>query len=103
VLAVSLAILTLILVFQDWLARRPRLTALVRNAFLAYTLFFLGWYALAQLTVINVLTFAHSVMREFRWEHFLIDPMLFILWSFVAVTLLLWGRGVYCGWLCPFG
>ncbi len=103
VLAVSLAILTLILVFQDWLVRRPRLTAWVRNAFLAYTLFFLGWYALAQLTVINVLTFAHSLMREFRWEHFLIDPMLFILWSFVAVTLLLWGRGVYCGWLCPFG
>jgi NosR/NirI family nitrous oxide reductase transcriptional regulator len=29
--------------------------------------------------------------------------MLFILWSFVALTLLLWGRGVYCGWLCPFG
>jgi NosR/NirI family nitrous oxide reductase transcriptional regulator len=29
--------------------------------------------------------------------------MLFILWSFVAVTLLLWGRGVYCGWLCPYG
>ncbi len=103
VLAVSLTILTLILVFQDWIARRPRLTAWVRNAFLAYTLFFLGWYALAQLTVINVLTFTHSVMREFRWEHFLIDPMLFILWSFVAVTLLLWGRGVYCGWLCPFG
>jgi NosR/NirI family nitrous oxide reductase transcriptional regulator len=21
----------------------------------------------------------------------------------VALTLLLWGRGVYCGWLCPFG
>ena len=29
--------------------------------------------------------------------------MIFILWAFVAVTLLLWGRGVYCGWLCPFG
>ena len=29
--------------------------------------------------------------------------MLFLLWSFVAMTLLLWGRGVYCGWLCPFG
>lgn len=103
VLAVSLTILTLVLVLQDGLVRHPRLTAWVRNAFLAYTLFFLGWYALAQLTVINVLTFVHSVMREFRWEHFLIDPMLFILWSFVAVTLLLWGRGVYCGWLCPFG
>jgi NosR/NirI family transcriptional regulator, nitrous oxide reductase regulator len=42
-------------------------------------------------------------MREFHWETFLIDPMLFILWGFVALTLLLWGRGVYCGWLCPFG
>ncbi|HXF65312.1 MAG TPA: 4Fe-4S binding protein, partial [Burkholderiales bacterium] len=103
VLAASLAILALILVFQDWLARRPRLVARVRNAFLAFTLFFIGWYALGQLTVINVFTFTNAVMREFSWERFLIDPMLFILWSFVAVTLLLWGRGVYCGWLCPFG
>ena len=103
VLVVSLVILLLILIFQDWLARRPRLVTWVRNAFLVYTLFFIGWYALGQLTVINVLTFTHAVMREFNWERFLIDPMLFILWSFVAVTLLLWGRGVYCGWLCPFG
>lgn len=103
VLIVSLVILTLILIFQDWLARRPRLVTWVRNAFLVYTLFFIGWYALGQLTVINVLTFTHAIMRDFTWDQFLLDPMLFILWSFVAVTLLLWGRGVYCGWLCPFG
>ncbi|MFZ5510768.1 MAG: 4Fe-4S binding protein, partial [Pseudomonadota bacterium] len=75
----------------------------VRNGFHVYTLFFIGWYALAQLSVINVLTFVNAVMHGFRWENFLLDPMLFILWSFVAMTLLLWGRGVYCGWLCPFG
>ena len=22
---------------------------------------------------------------------------------FVGLGLLFWGRGVYCGWLCPFG
>ncbi|OGA45016.1 MAG: regulator of nitric oxide reductase transcription [Betaproteobacteria bacterium RIFCSPLOWO2_12_FULL_62_13] len=103
VLVSSLVLLTMILVFQDWFARRPRLVAWVRNAFLAFTVFFIGWYALGQLTVVNVLIFTNAVMREFRWEQFLIDPMLFILWSFVALTLLLWGRGVYCGWLCPFG
>jgi polyferredoxin len=103
VLVVSLAALTLILVFQDWLARRPRFVAWVRNVFLVFTTVFIGWYALGQLTVLNVLTFTNAVMREFHWEQFLIDPMLFILWSFVALTLLLWGRGVYCGWLCPFG
>lgn len=103
VLAIGLAVLFMILIFQDWLARHPNALTYVRNAFHVYTLFFIGWYGLAQLSVINVLTFTNSVMGGFRWEHFLIDPMLFILWSFVAMTLLLWGRGVYCGWLCPFG
>jgi polyferredoxin/Na+-translocating ferredoxin:NAD+ oxidoreductase RnfG subunit len=103
VLVAGLAVLSFILVFQDWLARHPNALLRIRNAFHVYTLFFIGWYGLAQLSVINVLTFTHSVMSGFRWEHFLIDPMLFILWSFVAMTLLLWGRGVYCGWLCPFG
>jgi NosR/NirI family nitrous oxide reductase transcriptional regulator len=51
----------------------------------------------------HVLTFLHAAMRNFQWENFLIDPMIFILWGFVALTLLLWGRGVYCGWLCPYG
>jgi NosR/NirI family nitrous oxide reductase transcriptional regulator len=103
VLVAGLVFLTLVLVFQDWLAKRPRLLVYVRDGFLLYTIFFIGWYSLAQLSVVNVLTFSQSVMHNFQWEGFLIDPMMFILWSFVAVTLLLWGRGVYCGWLCPFG
>ena len=103
VLVTALVALTLILLFQDWLAARPRLLLYVRDGFLVFTVVFIGWYAMAQLSVINVLTFVHAIGRDFRWETFLIDPLMFILWSFVAMTLLLWGRGVYCGWLCPFG
>ncbi len=103
VLVAGLAVLSFLLVFQDWLARHPNALTYVRNGFHVYTLFFIGWWGLAQLSVINVLTFVTSVMHGFKWENFLIDPMLFILWGFVAMTLLLWGRGVYCGWLCPFG
>ena len=103
ILAAGLVVLTLILVLQDWLAWHATLLKYLRLAFLVYTLMFIGWYALAQLSVINVLTFVNAFMSDFRWETFLIEPLTFILWSFVAVTLLLWGRGVYCGWLCPFG
>ncbi len=103
ILGAALLLLTAILVFQDWLAKHPRLLLYVRDGYLVFTLFFIGWYALAQLSVVNVLTFVHSIMRGFQWDSFLIDPMMFILWSFVAVTILLWGRGVYCGWLCPYG
>jgi len=102
-LAAGLFALTLILILQDWLAWHATLLTYLRLAFLTYTLVFIGWYALAQLSVINVLTFVNAFMSGFRWETFLIEPLTFILWSFVAVTLLLWGRGVYCGWLCPFG
>jgi polyferredoxin len=103
VLGAGLVFLTLVLIFQDWLARRSKLLLYVRDGFLLFTLFFIGWYGLAQLSVVNVLTFSHSIMHGFQWESFLIDPLMFILWAFVAVTLLLWGRSVYCGWLCPFG
>jgi polyferredoxin len=103
VLCLALALLTLILLFQDWLTRRPRLLKVVRTGFLLFTLFFIGWYTLAQLSVIHVLTFINAILHQFSWESFLVDPLIFILWGFVALTLLLWGRGVYCGWLCPFG
>jgi polyferredoxin len=103
VLVVALFALTLILLFQDWLTRRPRLLTRVRTGYLVFTLFFIGWYTLAQLSVIHVLTFINAILHQFSWEAFLVDPLIFILWAFVALTLLLWGRGVYCGWLCPFG
>jgi len=103
VLVTGLVVLTFIMILQDWLVRYPKLILGLRTGFLFYTLFVIGWYMLGQLSVVNVLTFVNSIIKGFSWNTFLIDPTMFILWSFVAVTLLLWGRGVYCGWLCPYG
>ncbi|WP_432210716.1 transcriptional regulator NosR [Marinobacter alkaliphilus] len=103
VVGLGIGVLLFILFFQDWLVQKPRMMRWIRHAFLTYTLFFIGWYALGQLSIVNVLTFVNSLISGFRWETFLIDPMLFILWSVVAGIVLLWGRAVYCGWLCPFG
>ncbi len=103
VLGSALVLLLLILLFQDWLVRRPVLLAYVRDTYLVFTVVFIGWYALAQLSVLNVFTFIQALTHEFQWQTFLVDPLMFILWGFVALLLVLWGRGVYCGWLCPFG
>jgi transcriptional regulator of nitric oxide reductase len=102
-LSVMLVVLTVILVFQDVIAARQRLYRWTRLTFLSVTVVWLGWIAGAQLSVVNVLTFAHSLLTGFRWEFFLLDPLIFILWSYVAVAMLFWARGVFCGWLCPFG
>jgi NosR/NirI family transcriptional regulator, nitrous oxide reductase regulator len=99
----ALLILGAIFFFQDWLVRRPVLYDRVRLAFLVFTTVWIGWYAQAQLSVVNVLTFANALRTDFKWDYFLMDPLIFILWAAVAVSLLFWNRGAFCGWLCPFG
>jgi NosR/NirI family nitrous oxide reductase transcriptional regulator len=68
-----------------------------------FSVIWLGFYAKAQLSVVNVFTFTNAVLTGFRWDYFLLEPLIFILWCTTAVSLLFWGRGAYCGWLCPFG
>jgi NosR/NirI family nitrous oxide reductase transcriptional regulator len=75
----------------------------VRLGFLAFTLFGIGFYANAQLSVVNVMTFFNALITDFSWDYFLMEPLIFILWCSVAASLLFWGRGPFCGWLCPFG
>ncbi len=103
IIGLALLLLTAILFFQDRFTRRPHFLHWLRRGYLLFTLTYIGWYALGQLSVVNVLTFVHALFQDFRWELFLTDPVIFILWTFAAATILLWGRGVFCGWLCPFG
>ncbi|QIB52155.1 transcriptional regulator NosR [Pseudomonas sp. OIL-1] len=103
VVVTALMVLLGILFFQDKLTKHPTFLHWLRRGYLIFTVTFLGWYALGQLSVVNVLTFVHAVFEDFRWELFLTDPIIFILWVFTAASILLWGRGVFCGWLCPFG
>ena len=101
--AVALGALTLIFFFQNALVARPRLFAWVRRSYLLFILLWMGWYANAQLSVVNVLTFTNSLLTGFSWEYFLSAPLIFLLWAAIATGLLFWGRGPFCGWLCPFG
>lgn len=103
ILGIGAIVLTLIFFFQDWLVKRPKLTEWVRIVFLTFTLVVFGWYFNAQLSVVNILAMFNALVSGFDWEYFLMEPLIFILWGSVAAALLFWGRGPYCGWLCPFG
>ena len=103
VLLFGLTVLVLLLLFQDWVVVHPRFFNAFRLSFLIYTVFFIGYYCLGQLSIINVVTFIRILATGFTWDTLLLDPVIFILWGFVALSILLWGRGVFCGWLCPFG
>ncbi|MBU2968436.1 NosR/NirI family protein [Pseudoalteromonas sp. C2R02] len=102
-LLVLMGILLITLFFQDILVQYPKFMHNFRHSFLVVTVIFIGWYWGGQLSVVNVFTFLQAFMSDFSWDLFLLDPIIFILWGAAAVTALLWGRAVYCGWLCPFG
>ncbi len=103
ILGTALFALTVILFAQEYIARRPRLHRWIRIGFLAWTLLWLGWYAGAQLTIVNLITYIHTLVTDFRWDFVLADPLIAILSAFTLAGLFLWGRAVFCGWLCPFG
>ncbi|UWQ29410.1 NosR/NirI family protein [Leisingera sp. M523] len=102
-LGVMLLVLTGVFFFQFQATANARVFYWFRIGYLTVTLVFLGWYANAQLSVVNLMALAGSLRSGFSWDAFLLDPLVFIQWFAVAAALLFWGRGAYCGWLCPFG
>ena len=102
-LAVLLLILTGILFFHETLTTHRRLYAVVRTGFLLTVLVWLGWIAGAQLTILHLLTYLNAARGIVDWRAQLVDPLIVILSGYVLISLILWGRGVFCGWLCPFG
>jgi len=103
VLGGMLLLLSGVFFFQFHATSNARTFYWFRMGYLTVTLVFLGWYANAQLSVVNLMALAGSLRTGFTWDAFLLDPLVFIQWFAVAAALLFWGRGAYCGWLCPFG
>ncbi|MGB1201027.1 MAG: transcriptional regulator NosR [Cognaticolwellia aestuarii] len=103
ILIIAMSILVFMLFFQDVFVRHPSFMHNFRHIFLIFTVVFIGWSWGGQLSVVNVFTFLQAFMDDFSWDLFLLDPVIFVLWIAVAVTIIIWGRAVYCGWLCPFG
>ena len=64
---------------------------------------FIGWEAQGQLTIVNITAAMDELRHGGDLSFFMNDPMTVILWVFVAITLFVWGRATFCGWLCPFG
>ena len=64
---------------------------------------FVGFGVMAQPSITQVLTWFHSLLFQWTWSLFLSDPFIFLFWIFIIVTVFLFGRGLFCGWMCPFG
>ena len=87
---------------QNRLASARHYTA-IRLAILAFVIAFVGWWGQGQLSVATVLGVLRGLATGQSMEFLLYDPFSLLIWGVVILSFIAWGRGFFCGWLCPFG
>ena len=87
---------------MQWLASLPNYTT-IRFTILAIMIGFVGWWGQGQLSIATVLGVIRGVLQGQSLEFLVYDPFSLLIWGAVIVSFVLWGRGFFCGWLCPFG
>lgn len=103
IIGAALALLTVMLARPKWISQDARRLRRFRLAFLAFTLGFIGWHAQGQLSIVQITGAVKSLAAGQGLASFLYDPMSLLLIAFTAASFVAWGRGTFCGWLCPFG
>lgn len=64
---------------------------------------FVGWWGQGQLSIVTPLAALQTSMAGGSFAFLLYDPFSLLIWIAVGLGFFLWGRGLFCGWLCPFG
>ncbi len=103
ILAAGLIVLAVALARQRWLTLSPQRFRAFRLAYLGFTLVFIGWLAQAQLSIVWLFGLVKAIKGEGSFAFFLWDPPTLMVTLFALAALFVWGRGTFCGWLCPFG
>lgn len=97
-----IALTGVLLLAQKGLAHRRMLTP-VRLTVLAFVVGFVGWWGQGQLSIVTVLGVIRTGFEGGSLAFLAYDPFSLVIWGAAVLGFVLWGRGYYCGWLCPFG
>lgn len=103
VLGIGLAALLLALGPGMHLVARPAKLRWFRPLALALVIGFVGFWGQGQLSIVTALAFMRGATGGGSLAVLLYDPFSLAIWAVAILGFLLWGRGLFCGWLCPFG
>ncbi|MGB0508369.1 MAG: 4Fe-4S binding protein, partial [Pikeienuella sp.] len=75
----------------------------IRLGILAVVIGFIGWWGQGQLSIVTPLGVIRTLVEGGSLAFLLYDPFSLAIWGVTIIGFVLWGRGLFCGWLCPFG
>ena len=103
ILGAGLFLIVLVFATRRWSTARMKRLETMHMVSMVVALLGFGLWLRVQPSVTQVLTFVDSIVGEWRLGLFLSEPLLFVFWIFIAFVTVVWGRGVFCGWACPYG
>ncbi|WP_298850078.1 4Fe-4S binding protein [uncultured Ruegeria sp.] len=103
VLGLFLTVLSIVLALRMNALAAQSLFTPVRLGILAFVTVFVGWWGQGQLSIVTALGILRTAMDGGSFAFLLYDPFSLLIWAVTLVGLIAWGRGLFCGWLCPFG
>jgi len=102
--AILLLSVTLIILFSKKMTQYRKTMNFIKTAIIGITFIWIGLLNKLQIGTQKVHESASLLLsKNWAWDELLSQPVFFILAIFTLLSTILLGRGVFCGWLCPFG
>ncbi len=102
-LTLFLAFTALLFVRRDLITTSAKRLETVHIVILSLSVIIIGLILKSPPSMTHMYPLLRTFEDGFQLDLYLSDPIQFVFWCAIALSLIWFGRGWFCGWICPYG
>lgn len=89
-----------VFIIRNTLSKNSLHLSIIYNFVLLLDIYVIGIIFEGQPSIVNIFALIDNIKN---FEIFILDPCIFLGWIMIVSTIFIWGKALFCGWICPFG